>query len=137
MLPFSIYTPTLPRCSHYDQRTRCTALATHLLYTPEQEPCPGGYTCRQHGQTVINEYKEKLDETWVLVPYTANEWENELLSVDDHNRMKRQAEISAEYQLGKARRELKLAEKRLINRAGLKGRLLKERFKKGRRSRLF
>jgi hypothetical protein len=48
--------------------TRCREPATHYLFTPAGEKCPGGWTCEPHGRATVDEYREKLDQCWTLRP---------------------------------------------------------------------
>ena len=58
-----------PRCSHYTGRERCTALSVVWIHAPGSPlPVPGCWVCREHGEAVITEYREKLGEEWTLQP---------------------------------------------------------------------
>jgi hypothetical protein len=57
------------RCSHWPRNgARCEAEATHWIYAPDGAPVPGCYVCEEHGTIAANEYREKLQEEWRLVP---------------------------------------------------------------------
>lgn len=58
--------PILPRCST-GLNTGCEELATHWLVQPDGELNPGGFVCEAHGNAIIEEFAEKIDETWTLV----------------------------------------------------------------------
>ena len=55
-------------CSHYTGDTRCTQPATHWLYTPDRKRAPGCFYCREHAEEVLDEYADKLDQFWFMVP---------------------------------------------------------------------
>ena len=60
-------TPTY-RCTHYADRDRCTANATHRLLDEDGWRVPGGIYCQEHAQEIVDEYREKLGWYWVMDP---------------------------------------------------------------------
>lgn len=55
------------RCSTYTSRStnsRCKDKATMWLLHPDGTRNPGGYVCEHHGNAVLTEYREKLNEIW-------------------------------------------------------------------------
>lgn len=54
------------QCNHWSHQTRCLLQATHRLFAPDGKPNPGGRYCKNHGEAIVDEYKEKLHEEWKL-----------------------------------------------------------------------
>lgn len=56
------------RCEDGQGRA-CSTPAVVRLYAPgEAKPVPGAGMCEKHAQTVVDEYAEKLYETWTTRP---------------------------------------------------------------------
>lgn len=53
------------RCASW-YHTGCGERATVLLVQDDGKPNPGGYFCRRHGQEIVEEFAEKLRESWSL-----------------------------------------------------------------------
>jgi hypothetical protein len=49
-------------------RRRCRLNATHWLLGPDGELVPGAYLCEDHAHECVDEYRDKLGETWAMVP---------------------------------------------------------------------
>lgn len=64
----AIMVPILPRCSCYPSGKQCQNLSDFWLFAPEGRRNPGGCVCREHGRAIVEEYSQKLGETWTLVP---------------------------------------------------------------------
>jgi len=65
-----IVCPIPPPCSNYvgARKRRCPETATHWLVHPDGELNPGGHVCETHGNKIIAEFAEKIEEEWSLVP---------------------------------------------------------------------
>lgn len=46
----------------------CPEEATVRLIDPDGKPVPGSCMCQRHAQRCIDEYEEKLNETWTTEP---------------------------------------------------------------------
>lgn len=75
----SVVCPIPPKCSCYRQdldqdpprgarEYPCPETATHWLVAPDGALNPGGHVCKGHGLSIIKEFREKIDETWTLIP---------------------------------------------------------------------
>lgn len=52
---------------------RCKASAEVRILSPDGKDVPGCWYCRPHAQEIIDEYTEKLHETWTMRELTALE----------------------------------------------------------------
>lgn len=57
-----------PRCDNWHGMSRCDRQAETHLITPEGKALPGGDFCLQCATACIEEYAEKLHESWTHDP---------------------------------------------------------------------
>lgn len=62
--------PVPPTCSFTQDQSGvwCPEKADVLIFAPDEQPVPGGWMCMKHGQALVAEFHEKLQETWVAMP---------------------------------------------------------------------
>ena len=54
------------RCQHYHGMSRCERDAVGQLHAPDGVPVPGCWYCERHAIETIEEYAEKLHESWTI-----------------------------------------------------------------------
>jgi len=55
-----------PKCSQYIGKNRCENDSVYHVLAPDGSYVPGAWVCKEHGEAIIKEYKEKLGEIWSL-----------------------------------------------------------------------
>ncbi len=78
-----IFMPISPPCSCQD----CRAISTHWLIAPDGERNPGGWVCKAHGESIVQEFSEKIDEQWTLMEITNAEGDYQPLRASSVSRL--------------------------------------------------
>lgn len=63
----------MSRCQQWPHDVRCEREAEGYIIQPDGKRNPGGLSCRPCADAPIQEYAEKLGETWAFEPLTGVE----------------------------------------------------------------